>query len=38
MSILVDTDVLIEYLRNNDMIVKRLSGAYKQEKRLCFSP
>ncbi len=38
MSILVDTDVLIEYLRNNEKIVKRLQDVYKKEKRLCFSP
>ena len=38
MSILVDTDVLIEYLRNNETIVKRFLEVYKREKRLCFSP
>ena len=38
MSILVDTDVLIEYLRNNEKIVKRFLEIYKREKRLCFSP
>jgi predicted nucleic acid-binding protein len=38
MSILIDTDVLIEYLRDNERIVKRLQDLYGREKRLCFSP
>lgn len=38
MSILVDTDVLIEYLRDNEKIVKLFLEVYKREKRLCFSP
>ncbi len=38
MSILIDTDVLIEYLRDNETIVKRFAEVYKKEKKLCFSP
>lgn len=38
MSILIDTDVLIEYLRANEMIVKKFTEVYKREKKLCFSP
>ncbi len=38
MGILIDTDVLIEYLRDNEPIVSRLVEAYKKGKRLCFSP
>jgi len=38
MSILVDTDVLIEYLRNNEKIVKKFMETYKTDERLCFSP
>jgi predicted nucleic acid-binding protein len=38
MSILIDTDVLIEYLRADQMIVKRFTEVYKREKKLCFSP
>ncbi len=38
MSILIDTDVLIEYLRDNEKIVKKFTEVYKREKKLCFSP
>jgi predicted nucleic acid-binding protein len=38
MSVLIDTDVLIEYLRANEMIVKKLTDVYKRERKLCFSP
>lgn len=38
MSILIDTDVLIEYLRNNEKLVQRFLDVYKKEKRLCYSP
>jgi predicted nucleic acid-binding protein len=38
MAILIDTDVLIEYLRDKEAIVSRLVDAYKRGKRLCFSP
>jgi len=38
MSILIDTDVLIEYLRDNEKIVRNFTEVYKREKKLCFSP
>jgi predicted nucleic acid-binding protein len=38
MSIVIDTDVLIEYLRDNEKIVKRFAEVYKKEKKLCYSP
>jgi len=38
MSILIDTDVLIEYLRDNEKIVKKFNDVYKKEKKLCFTP
>ncbi len=38
MSVVIDTDVLIEYLRNNEKIVKRFAETYKKEKKLCYSP
>lgn len=38
MSILIDTDVLIEYLRDNEKIVRKFTEVYKKEKKLCFSP
>ena len=38
MSILIDTDVLIEYLRDNEHIVKRFNEVFTREKKLCFSP
>lgn len=38
MGVLIDTDVLIEYLRNNEEIVKRLAGEYWRENHLCYSP
>lgn len=38
MSMLIDTDVLIEYLRDNERIVRKFTEAYKKEKKLCFSP
>jgi hypothetical protein len=37
-SIVIDTDVLIEYLRDNERIVKRFAEVYKKEKKLCYSP
>ena len=38
MSIVIDTDVLIEYLRDNEKIVKKFNEVYKKEKKLCFTP
>ncbi len=38
MSILIDTDVLIEYLRDNEIVVQRFSTVFKKERKLCFSP
>lgn len=38
MSILIDTDVLIEYLRDNEKIVRKFTEVYKRERKLCFSP
>ena len=38
MSILIDTDVLIQYLRNDERTVQRFLAVYKKEKRLCYSP
>ena len=38
MSILIDTDVLIEYLRDNEKIVRSFTEVYNREKKLCFSP
>ena len=38
MSILIDTDVLIEYLRGNQRIVERVGKAYHTGMSLCFSP
>lgn len=38
MSILIDADVLIEYLRDNEKIVRKFTEVYKKEKKLCYSP
>lgn len=38
MGILIDTDVLIEYLRGNETVVGNITGYYNLKKRLCFSP
>jgi predicted nucleic acid-binding protein len=38
MSVLVDTDILIEYLRNNHAVVEQFSAAFHRERKLCFSP
>ena len=38
MSVLIDTDVLIEYLRGNASIVERLVQEYGKGRRLYFSP
>jgi len=38
MAILIDTDVLIEYLRDKEAIVSGLVEAYERGNRLCFSP
>lgn len=38
MSILIDTDVLIEYLRGNTLIVDRIIREYKKGERMYFSP
>lgn len=38
MIVLVDTDVLIEYLRGNEAVVRKLTIAYKKGEKLCYSP
>jgi hypothetical protein len=38
MSVLIDTDVLIEYLRGNEVIVDRIMKEYEKGRRLHFSP
>ena len=38
MGILIDTDVLIEYLRGNKMVVNKLSNLYNDGEKLCYSP
>jgi len=38
MSMLIDTDVLIEYLRGNPAVVENFTAAYAEGKHLCFSP
>ena len=37
-GILIDTDVLIEYLRGNEKVVSKVAALYKNEQRLCYSP
>ena len=38
MGILIDTDVLIEYLRGNEAVVRKLTDLYKNGEKLCYSP
>ncbi len=38
MKILIDTDVLIEYLRGNEVVVKKIRENYSKGIRFCFSP
>ncbi len=38
MSVLIDSDILIEYLRGNETAIQRLSKLYKSGQVLCFSP
>lgn len=38
MGVLVDTDVLIEYLKGNEAVVRRLTNAYRKGEKLCYSP
>ncbi len=38
MSVLIDSDVMIEYLRGNPMIVERITKEYGKGRHLYFSP
>lgn len=38
MGILIDTDVLIEYLRGNEAVVNKLTDLYNNGEKLCYSP
>lgn len=38
MGILIDTDVLIEYLRGNEAVVRKLTDLYNNGEKLCYSP